>query len=261
MGSSAVMVDFPEERIDQRGHDMLLPVPEGENRVVVAYEIGSSSNVSRFIVIDAASCSACGQYPAWEDAVGTPQEQEDKLLSLRTNYACREAAAVPITFALAVPSGSIVFSDSLWREAPQLAEVDDSDFASYNSLKGQRQYSAACAALGIAYGPVLNTSPHIYLDTETSSLIVASPALDEQDEYILPATWRELGQVTTDLWAYSIMDGAAYRAAGGVVNEFIAEAEVPAGVYSFTHYASLPGFDHHSQEETIFATAAWAPLT
>lgn len=247
---------YTRDQIDQRGHSVLgnpLYTKEAQFSVSRMYYPADEDHPTPttsvfFSGITTFSCSYCNEYPNFE-------EGEDGYPRMKT--ACEYNAKVNPTFKLKVPSGRIVFADSLFNVMPKPESTHD-----YNSALGRANYYAKCEANGIAYGCVLNTSPDLYLDKETNELIVASPEWDENDEEVFPETWEKLGGFITDLWAYSIVDADNYIAHGGKPDEdkYIETATIPAGEYTFVHYADNPDFDEDDEGVVIFAKATFAPL-
>lgn len=160
------------------------------------------------------------------------------------------------TVELAVPSGRIVFADDLRSVIP---EADDSGLY-YNTPEGRAVFAQRTIETGVAYGAVGNTSPNLFRDALTGALHVANPVYDIADEPVIPDSWVELGDISTDLWAYSIADADTYVKHGGDLNNpHVTVAEVPAGFYTFTHFSDDPDFDRYASGLVIHATATYRP--
>lgn len=160
------------------------------------------------------------------------------------------------TVELAVPSGRIVFADDLRSVIP---EADDAGL-DYNTPEGRAVFAQRTIETGVAYGAVGNTCPGLYRNTVTRELHVANLAYDFWDSPVLPENWVKLGDVDTDLWAYSITDAYTYINNGGdTSNPYVTFSDVPAGVYTFTHFSDDPDFDRYADGLIIHATATYRP--
>lgn len=160
------------------------------------------------------------------------------------------------TVELLVLSGRIVFADDLRDVIP---EADDTGL-DYNTPEGRAVFAQRTIETGVAYGAVGNTCPGLYRNTVTGELHVANPEYDIADEPVIPDNWVELGDICTDLWAYSIADADTYVKHGGDLNNpHVTVAEVPAGVYTFTHFSDDPEFDRYSDKQVVHATAIFRP--
>lgn len=160
------------------------------------------------------------------------------------------------TVELPVPSGRIVFADDLSSVIPDADETG----LDYNTPEGRQIFAQRSIENGVAYGAVGNTCPTLFRDTLTGALHIANPVYDIADEPVIPDNWVELGDICTDLWAYSIADADTYVKHGGDLNNpRVNVAEIPAGVYTFTHFSDDPEFDRHSRELVVHATATYRP--
>jgi hypothetical protein len=247
---------LPMERVEQRGHSTLgwQATPETLVEVFVSKHEFEHRRPLYTYSTDTFDCSTCGEHVRW---AYSPEGGSAEELTMVAKNACSFTATEPFTIKLAVPSGAIVFADSLWHRGLEMPNPPR-DIPSYNSSLGRQRYAEFMATQGLAYGAVSNTSPKLYWDEVLSKLIIASP--DYAKEPGVPVTWRELGEVWTDLWAYSIMDHDAYLAKGGRIEDFIETAAVRPGFYTFTHYADTAGFDYDAGGVVIFAEATWTPL-
>lgn len=152
---------------------------------------------------------------------------------------------------LAVPSGKLVVADDLRPVYDWLHdEVDD-----YNSPRGQAQATEAMARRGCAYGWVGNSCPGLY-QTGKGTYVIASPSysFDLGDE-VLPANWKLLASIITDLWAYSIADLADFELKSGNLKSLswsVTSVDVNPGTYEFTHHTGEKNFNHDA-DTVIFA--------
>lgn len=229
------------EAIDQRSH-YFFHFDKGDTSVLMA-TVGERRDI---IAMGSRRCELCDEPPQWEQA---------KDGNIRAATACAWASNKPFTMVVNFPSGAIVMADSLDARIPQPETT-----ANYNSIRGQFDFVKLMESMNIAYGPVLNTSPSVFLDEKTGDLVIASLDFDgETDEPIVEDQWRHLGNICTDLWAYSIMDKEEYLShelVEGVTEEYVEYAAVPAGKYEFTHFASSLGFDPDAAGTIIFARAS-----
>jgi len=88
---------------------------------------------------------------------------------------------------LSVPSGRIVVADSLRPQYDDLKSTTDEQgrtvrFASYNSDLGVAQVVEAMAAIGCAFGMVLNTCPSFYRTPTPDSYVVANFYCPDADD-------------------------------------------------------------------------------
>ena len=238
---------------EQHGHEVLplqLNVststftPTGEETLRISFNI----------------CQNCDDYVEFDFTDAYPGKNYEALT------ACPVARDATYKVQLNVPSGKIVIADDLRRTFGR-----PNGNASLNSIVGRQKHAAEFAEMGVAYGCVLNTSPSVFLAPDENTpgqqkIVVASLDYDyETGEEIVPGGWNKIGEVITDLWAYSIADHDHYLQKedensrsenppkGRVVKVDI--AEVPVGVWEFTHYADQPDFDDESPGAIIYAEA------
>lgn len=197
-----------------------------------------------------AECATCGKYLSWK--------WDNTANCIVSSDDCLEVDIQPYQVTLSVPSGKIVFADNLFPIFPELEEIEAEN---YNSCVGQRNYAQELAEKGMVYGAVLNTCPSLFLNTKTNAILIANPGWDkETEDEIVPEDCIRIGGVTTDLWAYSIVDYDMFIEAAGkdADMQFVEVAEVPKGTYTFTHYAGLPDFDWDA-DSVLFAEASYSP--
>lgn len=187
-------------------------------------------------------CGHCGESPSW-----VPYEGKEIASATTCNWAAQPLQTMTVSF----PSGEIAFADHLGARIEPLKTP-----ANYNSKAGQAEFSKAMESIGIAYGAVGNTSPSVYLETATGDILVVSEEWSEEEELLSPEGWVMLGEICTDLWAYSIMDKEAYLShepIEGKSDKYVSFAKVQAGTYVFTHYPSAQNFDPEDDGLIIFA--------
>ena len=248
MGSELELVD--PDIVDLRGHDVHV------NSKVTIFEPTQdflSDSAPQMAMGLGSECANCGVYVS-----GWVSKTETGYVLCTVNE-CEVPNGVDVfTSQVSFPSGRIAFGDDL-RYA--VGDLGSDVVESYNAAVGRYKVYQAYADKNIAYGFTSNTSPNVYLDTETGDIHVANPAFDDFDEDFkgAPETWELLGSICTDLWAYTIMDADDFAATGAEVKDYgwmkkPEFAEVPAGTYEVTHYSDLKGFDFWSSDLTIYAT-------
>lgn len=204
-------------------------------------------------------CTSCGVELKWR--VVNPEASEGEF-HLSVNSSCEYPNPGAYQIKLSVPSGKIVFADNLWAYGVPQAPVDY-EAPSYSTPGGRKFYAESLEKEGIAYGAVLNTSPEVLLEEATGSIKIATREYDEpKDEFVMPAGHRRIGDIDTDLWAYCFMDYEDFLSRGGSHTEedWIFPVDVKPGVYTFTHYADTPGFDHEADGFVLFAEATYSPF-
>lgn len=238
-------VDVPSSQIDTRGHSKSKRAKE------YSFLVSTFEEMVHIHCLMPTDCVYCSEYLTWV--------MDGDNFTVTTECAYPEGVVYSVD--LSVPSGKIVFSDSL-RQFFEDPDDMTKDYIDYNSAVGRKTYSLLMAQQGVAYGAVLNTSPSVYLNTEDNSLIVANLEINEEDDSeVLPDKWKYLGYIITDLWAYSITDYSRFVNQGGdPLSTDVSVAEVPAGVYTFTHYADQANFDADTMDLTIFAKATYKPF-
>lgn len=102
------------------------------------------------------------------------------------------------TFVLNVPSGKMVFADSL----PGFETLGDFDV---NTVEGKMKQTMAMAEIGCAHAYVGNSCPSIYR-VNFKKFIVAEVGWTKKTGRKLPGPGKDVGSITTDLWWYSFAD-------------------------------------------------------
>lgn len=169
-----------------------------------------------------------------------------------TTPECAYPEGIITEILLNVPSGKIIVTDDL---RPVYDGFDDSEFVSYNTLRGQAQVIEAYAAAGCAYGPVGNSCPGLY-KTGDDTYVIASPEYDDDIKAVLPEGWELLAGIVTDLWAYSIADYQDWLSEGGNPAELgwtATVVDIPPGSYRFTHHTGERSFDRDAEGTIIYA--------
>ena len=107
----------PNTAIDKRGHKIYNFSED------IPISIHRFSNGNTFVdSIIFSSCALCGKSPGWEI---NPESGQFQL-----NQECTYANVAPYQVKLSVPSGKIVFADSLFDVFPELHEIVDIDWVS-----------------------------------------------------------------------------------------------------------------------------------
>jgi hypothetical protein len=219
------------------GHDT--PIPDG-----TLSNVFTDGFWRLFIPELAFPCRTCGQ--------------DLKLLATDGSVTVREPCPYPdgltSVITLDVPSGKLIVADSL-RPAYNWTDADLT--ASYNSKLGQYQAVLAMAAQGCAFGPVGNTCPGLYRTGDGTYAIASLDYDEDQDEEIVPAGWRKLAGIITDLWAYSIAGYEDWKAKGGnPIPDGWSKTlvEVPPGTYEFTHHTGKRSFNDDGHGTITYAS-------
>jgi hypothetical protein len=206
-------------------------------------------------------CSLCGSHPSFDvhaDRVDAKTE-------------CPYPEGIITRTTLSVPSGKIIVTDDLrpiydsgneW--ANPRGVLKEPPLASYNSILGQSQMIHEMAAMGCAYGPVLNTSPALYRTGPDDTYILGNFYSTDEEDYATdrytPEGYVELAHICTGIWAYSIADFEDWRSRGGVMDDQQARnmtvVDVRPGVYQFIYHGGERGFDYHATNVT-FAEITW----
>lgn len=242
-----------QDQFDTRGHNFGFR----DGRDILVMEADQFSPEIR-VIGGSIDCFYCSEFQSWK-------KEGDKFVA---QTECEYANFTTYSVKLNVPSGRIVVADDLrgvFGDAEEVRpELEQED---YNATKGRVLHARVYEELGVAYGCVLNTCPDVFLvsDGDEQKLVIASTEWDEEaDEPIIPAGWTKIAGICTDLWAYSIADYDDYVAKRAVAEEAgfpsgrdadVEVAEIPAGVWEFTHFAEQAGFDYHAAGVVIFAEA------
>lgn len=147
-----------------------------------------------------------------------------------------------VTFRLSFPSGKMVVDDDL-RE---LAPIDD-ETIDINGLPGQAEWTKAFAEAGLALGNVGNTCPRVWRLSDGRYTIANYGYVDtESYDEVWPEGEPPVAGISTNLWAYSLMDydlarHRAERLLGMDMDRFISMTykeviEIEPGEYEFTHH-------------------------
>lgn len=151
-----------------------------------------------------------------------------------------------IEFELNVPSGSMVFSDSL----PGFRIFGDFDV---NTKDGLIRQTMAMARIGCAHGFVGNSYPGVYrIDDKT--LVVANVPFNEDTGEPQNYPGEFLGTIITDLWWYSFADGDEYNRRCDAKKGDVTKIKVLPGVYKFSHLLPLK---REYGKPYVHATITW----
>lgn len=238
-------LELPIPEVNVRKHDVYSPYAKAAKFEVGVFEGQEISIRSQSL----GTCQNCGERIKWKRGPDS---------SITAATACTVSNGTTYSNTINIASGRIVFADSLFHVFPELKKRKGLD---YNSAVGRKEFARRLAENNIAYGSVINTSPTLYLDTIRGGLAIADVFDDyyDEDEDSTPEGWKELGLIITDLWAYSITDYDTFMNYGGDPDDpRVTIAEIPAGKYTFTHYADQASFDDDLTEEkpvVIFADA------
>jgi hypothetical protein len=245
-----MILEIAPSRFDSRGHtDMLTSEP----MKVTRYEL---RGVPQYMVLESFPCGGCGVSAFWKPLDYDASPEDVKFVA---STDCAVSAIKPFTTQISVPSGQLVFADSLWRYG--LEPPTQPARFSMNSVVGRIGYSILCEASGIAFGSILDCDPTVLINDLTGAITLARLESDGEDDWVTPAGLRNLGSICTDLWAYSLMDYELYLSSGGRPDEALTVASVRPGLYTFTHYSEADGFDLSGDDFVPVAEATWSPLS
>lgn len=251
--------------VNPRGHKVIPTNRAQDKRTGEWYEY--SDHVTEFLVYRIGdhdpmlsnhtlynSCSFCDTWMRWElDETGE---------IAMAHIDCVIPNGMTTVVEIDVPSGKLICDDDL-RDAKLFNDVQEHDYkdktqASYNTTVGQAQVIERSAAVGLAYGPCLNTSPSLY-EIEPGKYVVASGGYDEHTDEEINPEGTAIAGFCTDLWAFSMADYETYLAAGGKPIEEEDQygtrsvIEVPPGRYRMTYHGGEAGFDYHPSGVATFA--------
>lgn len=142
-----------------------------------------------------------------------------------------------VQVALEIPSGEIVFNDSLNEAFPEKTPYY------INELKGVKQTILFYGNLKLLHGFVGNSSPSIYKHNDKIYLGSKS----DENSPLIPGT--KVGQISTDLWWYSLADRAEYLRRGG--SKKTPFFTVTPGRYILKHRLSSNGWE---MNDRVYAT-------
>ena len=244
-------VRLPMAAVDKNGHQFGEWHEEtGEPVVFTFHEISGQVFVSAISL--SGSCQACDEWLSFEAVDG-------RHVRVPTPCSFSEGAVTEVEVVFA--SGRLLVDDDL----RPIFHAEKGNL-SLNSLSGQKRYVERMAESGCAYGPVLNTCPHLYRDRAGRLFVARVPynelAGPDEPEYLLPEGWEELAWICTDLWAYSLADYEVWLERGGKPVEEDDQhgtrvvVEVKPGTYRLRHYTTKSDFDWDA-DLTIYGELEW----
>lgn len=249
-GTTTSFFTVSSEEIDYRGHLVLLRRPPKDLSAYSFIYDAEEDETPVFFTNSFYSCTKCPQNVEYfrNSASG----------KIKASTNCTGEISEIVT-EVNFKSGKVVVSDSLHHanlESPD-PSGEDGAYLDYNTFYGQKEYVKHYAnSLNIAYGPVLNTSPLLYINKDTGELTVEMMDEDRffEDDFSY-GNKKFLAQIITDLWAYSIMDYEEWLATEPPedIQNKVTVVDIPAGKYQFTHYACDPRID--ISDLTILASA------
>lgn len=120
-----IKIELPIPEVNTQQHDVYSAYAKTASFTVLTYE-GEEISIHN---LHPNSCQKCGEYLEWEhDPNGT----------IQSVTVCDFPEGTTYTSTINVPSGRIVFADSLFHVFPELHEHDDLD---YNSAVGRKEYA------------------------------------------------------------------------------------------------------------------------
>lgn len=191
----------------------------------------------------------------WKSVLTTDNEDAEKqhgnVIVAMENYLRNPSFYGKTIFEIAIPSGKIIASDSLFDYIRDIDFQEDS----HDGI-GRDQYSRQLAQeRNMIYMPVGNSCPSITIQQETGTIHVTSPEWDEvNDEPSYRDGEKPVAIIDTDLWAVSMMDYDNWLALGGadIVNSpelgdemGYSVFEVIPGQYRVTIHSNNEKFDYY----------------
>lgn len=165
---------------------------------------------------------------------------------------------VPLTFFLKVPSGTLAVANDL----RSLAREPQDDGRTYyvNWSIGIVNTSLWYADGDMAHAFVGNSCPSLRRLTDEHYQVSNGHSTGDgfKDDYI-EAPGERVASIITDLWWYSMMDGAVFEERGGTWDRFTAKVDVKPGLWRFVHHTEESTFNRDAYEtDTIFTDITWA---
>lgn len=237
--------------VDTRGHSMSLP--ESGAAEFFVHQVDDHKPYLMSVSLSH-SCEVCDEFMGWS------LDETRKIAVAKTECTMTEGFTTVIE--IDVLTGQLICDDDLRDaevfEAAQEHDYEDETQASYNSTLGQAQVIERSAAVGLAYGPCLNTSPTLY-EIEPGKYVVASGWYDEDIDEEINSPGKPVAEFCTDLWAFSMADYSTYLDAGGYHIEEDDKygtrtvIDIPPGRYRMTYHGGEAGFDYHAPNVVVFA--------
>jgi hypothetical protein len=232
------------EDFDLRGHDVFGPYPRDS---YIVYK--SNHDFLPYSLLETFICERCG-----DSVYFTYQEQAGELKA-SAKRPCAVEEILPFEVTLAVPSGELLFGDTLFSAA---FEAPPRDYAtmSLNNALGRENFSKFYETFGVVTGRVNLRSPDLWYNHETGELLVAAGVMDEDSEdedFTLPPKdgFVLLGSLSGDVWGYEIADREDFLSRGGVIRENSSVAPIKPGTYRFVIAGDLDALDDIDYDEPV----------
>lgn len=140
----------------------------------------------------------------------------------------------PVEVYISVPSGKLVFENYFVGANPP----DDSGLMGAVSNKYDTEHYAH---QNVGYGFCGNSCPGVWLKGKTN-IIMGREGHDNNDKVIAPFTgYKQVGSVTTDLWAWSTADMETAKKLGWTGDRRATVVDVKPGVYKVSQLFHLVG--------------------
>lgn len=158
---------------------------------------------------------------------------------------------------LDIPSGKLIASDSLFEFVPNF-----DGHISINHGQGLDEYTRNInQKTGMAYIFSSNTSPSITRNQQGSLQVVSFEYNEDKDEEILEQGEEVLANISTDLWAVSLIDLGKWIEYGGIETgspdpnswRKYTVIDVTPGKYQVSIYTTKDQFDFDTNERSKFA--------
>lgn len=242
-------ISVAREDFDLRGHDAFGPYPR-DSYIVSRDDYG----IVFYSMLETFPCERCGT------SVYFDYREVEGGLKATAKRPCAVKEILPFEVNLTVPSGELLFGDTLFSAA---FEAPPRDYAtmSLNNALGRENFSKFYETFGVVTGRVNLRSPDLWYNHETGELLVAAGVMDEDSEdedFTLPPKdgFVLLGSLSGDVWGYEIADREDFLSRGGVIREDSSVASIEPGTYRFVIAGDLDALDDIDYDEPVIYVSA-----
>ena len=144
-------------------------------------------------------CYICGKRPVFDIINGKLIEKEPHCVNLGD-----------FSYEIDVPSGQLVFCDWMEEGRDYINSLQGDVYINVNFIKGRIEMSELYLKYNIGTFYVGNSDPHVLQNG--NNIIIQSPQLDEDNnKYIIPDGFDDMGIIYTDLWWCTFFDLKSYQ--------------------------------------------------